>query len=121
MKAFIGATCILVLLLFSVILLSLWGMHTLDGLEEILPDEKSPLPPADAKLSDFCTHLEEQRLLLGLLYSHERLDSLMGAARRTAAAARADEKGEYALLLAELKSMLEELRRDLRPSLIDVL
>ena len=121
MRAFTVALCLLTLLVGAVVGLSLAGKARITALEEMLPAEAEGLTEADAALTEFITRVEESRLLLGLLYSHERLDDLLTAAKRTAAATRSGEEGEYALLLAELRGLLRALARDLTPSITDVL
>ena len=121
MKAFLAATCLLFLVLGAVIGFSLVGEARLDALSGLLPAEGSGLTEADAALAEFIATVEDGRLLLGLLYSHERIDTLLNAAACAAAAARSGEEGEYALLLAEIKSLLQGLRRDLAPNFADII
>lgn len=121
MKAFLAALCLLALLIGSVVLLSLAGEGVLQGINDALPAEDTPLTEAAEALAVLSERIDGDRLLLGLLYSHERIDGLLSGVRRTAAAARSGEEGEYALLLAELESTVEGLRRDLRPGLLDLL
>ena len=121
MKAFLAATCLLFLLIGAVVGLSLAGEGRLRAIGDTLPPEDAPLPDAAEALALTLDEINGNRLLLGLLYSHERIDGLLSAVERTAAAARAGEEGEYALLLAELSSTLAALRRDLRPGLTDLL
>ena len=121
MKAFVAALCVLILLVGAVIVLSLAGEGVLSEASDALPTESTPLPEAAEALAALSAGIEGDRLLLGLLYSHERIDGLLLAVERTAAAARAEEEGEYALLLAELTGTLKAFRRDLRPGLTDLL
>ena len=121
MRAFRAALVIFIFLLFGVVMLSLAGRARIGELRDMTPPEEIAPSEAAEALSVLSARIEDGRLLLALLFSHERCDSLENAAARCAAAARADEYAEYAILRAELLGLYEAMERDLRPGILDIL
>lgn len=121
MRAFRTSLLILLLLVFSVVALSMAGRGALAEYREAVPGADAPLSEAGNALSALLTQIEDGRLLLALLFAHERCDDLESAVARCAAAARANEYAEYAILRAELLRMIDAMERDLRPGVLDVL
>ena len=121
MRAFRASLLIFVLLIASVILLSSVGTERLSAYRRAIPAEDAALSDAADALSALSARFEGERLFLVLLFSHERCDALKSAATRCAAAARADEDAEYAILRAELLGLIEAMERDLKPGILDVL
>ena len=121
MRAFRTALFIFIFLIFGVVILSLAGQERIGEYRDITPPEEIALSEAAEKLSALSARIENERLLLALLFSHERCDALENVAARCAAAARADEYAEYAILRAELLGLYEAMERDLRPGILDIL
>ena len=121
MKAFYSALAILLLLIATTVLLSAMGETRIEKYRDMMPAEDTPLRGAADALSSLSDTLEKERLLFSLLFSHERCDELKSTVARCAAAARADESAEYAILRAELLGLLDMLERDLRPGILDIL
>ena len=121
MKAFCIALVIMALLVASVVGLSAVGRRQIAEYRDAVPAESAALTDAARALSALSERIEDGRLLLVLLFSHERCDELKNAASRCAAAARAEEFSEYAIQRAELLGLLEDMERDLCPGILDVL
>ena len=121
MKAFIVALLMLLLLVGAVVLLSLLGEGRVEDYLAALPSADAAPSEAREALAALFARVEEERLLLGLLFSHERIDELLSAVARAQAAAVAGEMGEYAPILAELTATLGAMKRDLTLSLADIL
>lgn len=121
MKAFFTALIIFIILIPAVIILSVIGSTRLTEYRDMIPDEGAVLSGAAEALSSLSDRIEDDRLLLVLLFSHERCNALKNAAVRSAAAARAEDDAEYAILRAELLGLLEDMGRDLRPGILDIL
>ena len=121
MRAFRTALCIFIVLIFGVIILSLAGRGRIGEYRDMTPPEGAALTEAAEALSALSARIEDERLLLALLFSHERCDELKSTVARCAAAARADEYAEYAILRAELLGLYEAMERDLRPGILDIL
>ena len=121
MKTFRASVVILLLLVSSVIALSAAGRSRLTSYREAIPAEDAALSDAADALSALSGRLEDERLLMVLLFSHERCDDLKSTVTRCAAAARADEDAEFAILRAELLGLIEAMERDLKPGILDVL
>lgn len=121
MKAFCTALIIFIVLISAVVILSSMGNARIFEYKDSIPTENAPLSDAAEALSVLTKRLDDERLLLVLLFSHERCDELKNAAARCAAAARAEEFPEYAILRAELLGLLEDMARDLCPGILDVL
>ena len=121
MKTFRASLVIFLLLIGSVIALSTVGRSRLSVYRESIPAEDAALSDAADALSALSARLDDERLLLALLFSHERCDDLKSTVTRCAAAARAEEYAEYAILRAELLGLIEAMERDLKPGILDVL
>lgn len=121
MKAFCTALIIFIFLVSSVIILSSMGSARISEYKNSIPAEDAGLTEAEEALSTLSAQIEDERLLLALLFSHERCDELESAIARCAAAAHAEEFPEYAILRAELIGLIEAMERDLRPGVLDVL
>ncbi len=121
MKAFIAALVTISLLVLGAVLLTAAGIATLDGYLDALPAEDAAPHEAARVLEELEWRVgEEDRLLLCSLCHHEKIDALAGAVRRAEAAARADDEAEYRILRGELESLLEDMKRDLRANLDDI-
>ena len=120
MRSFRAALFTLSLLILSIIVLSAAGGRHIDAYRREIPDEDAELTEAAKMLSALSARLNAERLLLALLFSHERCDELESAAARCAAAARTEERSEYAILRAELLGLLDAMERDLTPHLLDI-
>jgi hypothetical protein len=121
MRAFRIAFFIFIFLICGVLILSLAGKERIGEYRNATPTEEAELTEAAETLSALSARMEDERLLLALLFSHERCDTLKTAVARCAAAARADEYPEYVILRAELLGLYEAMERDLRPGILDIL
>ena len=121
MRAFRASLLILLALIGAVVALSAAGRARIAEYRAMIPPEDAALTEAAEALSTLSVQIEDERLLLALLFSHERCDELESATARCAAAARADEAAEYAILRAELLGLIEAMERDLKPGILDVL
>ena len=121
MKAFFAALVIFILLVAAVVGLSAMGVERLTEYRDMIPPEDAVLSDAAEALSSLFETLEADRLILGLLFSHERCDILENATARGAAAARTEDAAEYAILRAELLGLLDDMERDLRPGISDII
>ena len=120
MRAFRASVLILVFLILSIIVLSGVGRARIEAYRAAVPTEEIALDTAAEELSVLSARLHDERLLMALLFSHERCDELESATARCAAAARAEEDSEYAILRAELLGLLEAMERDLKPGILDI-
>ena len=121
MRAFRAALVIFILLICGVVILSFVGRERIGEYRDMTPTEETALTKATEALSALSARIEDERLLLALLFSHERCDALKNAVARCAAAARAEEYAEYAILRAELLGLYEAMERDLCPGILDIL
>lgn len=119
MKAFLIAVLILCLLPIGIVLLSKRGADTVGDYLAAMPSAEAE--DAEGALGELAERIEEDRLLLHALFSHERADELASCTARAMAAARQKDGVELAILLAELRSLLLGMQRDLAPRLIDVM
>ena len=83
MRAFRAALIIFIFLLFGVVMLSLAGRARIGELRDMTPPEGAALTEAAEALSVLSARIEDGRLLLALLFSHERCDALENAAARS--------------------------------------
>ena len=121
MKAFLLAVCVTLLLIGGVILTSALGIRRVDDYLDTLPEENASLKEAAEVLEELLERVRRDAHLVNLVFPHDRIDSLNAAIARTAAAARAEEAGEYAIQRAELESFLSDMRRDLRLDFWDII
>ena len=121
MRAFFAAILLLLVLTGAVTGLSLLGEARIDGYLAAVPAQDAAPEEVGKGIAALEARVEEERLLLGILFSHERLDELLCVMARARAAAEAEEAGEYAPMLAELTATLGAMKRDLTLSLADIL
>ena len=121
MKAFLLAVTVILLLVGAVILVSSLGIARIDAYREALPEEEAPLPVAAEALESLGERVKDEVHLVNLVFPHDRIDTLNAAIARTAAAARAEDRVEYRIHLAELKSFLYDMKRDLRLDFGDII
>ena len=119
MKSFLASVAVLVLLVIGVILSSTVGIRRIKSYLDAVPEEELSADTAD-RLDDLGNRVLDDLLLLNSIFPHDRADMLNTAIARTAEAARVGDEVEYAIQRAELLSILDELERDLRPHLADI-
>lgn len=120
MKAFLIAISVILVLVLGVILLSAWGIATVDDYLAAIPEEASPEEGAPA-FEELKEEIKEDLFLLNTIFSHTRTDALELAVAGTLAAARSGDEVELAIKRAELLSLLLDMRRDLMPNPVDMI
>lgn len=120
MKTFIVAVTVLALLVTGVVLGSHVGVRRIGEYIDRLPEANASCDTAAEMLALLGESVKDDLLLLNSLFPHDRTDMLITAIARTEAAARITDEVEYAILRAELESILREMERDLAPHLDDI-
>ena len=121
MKAFLIAVSVIFVLVLGVILLSAWGIATVDDYLDALPEEGAPPREAAPMLDGLKEAVEGDLFLLNTIFSHTRTDALETAIAGALAAAKSGDEVELAIKRAELRSLLLDMRRDLTPHPADMI
>lgn len=121
MKAFLIAISVILVLVLGVILLSAWGIATVDDYLAAIPEEGASPEEGAPAFEELKEEIKEDLFLLNTIFSHTRTDALELAVAGTLAAARSGDEVELAIKRAELLSLLLDMRRDLMPNPVDMI
>ena len=121
MKAFLFAVTVILVLLLGVVLLSEWGIATVDDYLAAIPKDGALPEEVAPALGALKEEVEGNLFLLNTIFSHTRTDALETAIAGALAAAKSGDEVELAIKRAELLSLLLDMRRDLTPHPADMI
>ncbi len=113
MKSFLFAVFVVLLLLGGIIVASSFSIAEIDRLYHSLPEEDSDFGEAALRLCELSEELNHALVGYNSFIPHELIDSLDLSLAGAAAAAACEDTVEYRIHLAEAKTLLEDMRREL--------